>query len=140
MYGTREELCMRLENMFTADEHLVLLVWTEEGISVACRELQPEPDVAEIREVMKAIGAMKMADYRREGVTNTNVSDIVTSQREALNRFVSVPAGLLSRFLRDYERELEHRAGLAWEAGRPEPESVREARNDVCALKDVLAA
>ncbi|ELW1648909.1 DUF1380 family protein [Enterobacter oligotrophicus] len=140
MYGTREELCMRLENMFTADEHLVLLVWTEEGISVACRELQPEPDVAEIREVMKAIGAMKMADYRREGVTNTNVSDIVTSQREALNRFVSVPAGLLYRVLRDYERELEHRAGQAWEAGRPEPESVRDARNDVCALKDALAA
>lgn len=140
MYGTREELCMRLENMFTADEHLVLLVWTEEGISVACRELQPEPDVAEIHDVMKAIGAMKMADYRREGVTNTNISDIVTSQREALNRFVSVPAGLLSRVLRDYERELEHRAGQAWEAGRPEPESVREARNDVCALKDSLAA
>jgi hypothetical protein len=49
MYGTREELCVQLENMFTFDEPLVLLVWTEEGISVACREAQPEPDGAEIR-------------------------------------------------------------------------------------------
>ena len=28
MYGTREELCVQLENMFTFDEPLVLLVWT----------------------------------------------------------------------------------------------------------------
>lgn len=34
MYGTREELCVQLENMFTFDEPLVLLVWTEEGISI----------------------------------------------------------------------------------------------------------
>ncbi|EPZ8357710.1 DUF1380 family protein [Enterobacter hormaechei] len=60
MYGTREELCLQLENMFTSDEPLVLLVWTEEGISVACRETQPEPDEAEIRAVMKALGEMKM--------------------------------------------------------------------------------
>lgn len=140
MYGTREELCVQLENMFTFDEPLVLLVWTEEGISVACREAQPEPDGAEIREVMKALGEMKMADYRRDGVTNTTVSDLLARQREAANRQVSVPAVLLSRVLRDYERELEHRAGQAWEAGRPEPESIREARNDVGALKDALAA
>ncbi len=31
MYGTREELCVQLENMFTFDEPLVLLIWTEEG-------------------------------------------------------------------------------------------------------------
>jgi hypothetical protein len=33
MYGTREELCVQLENMFTFDEPLVLLVWTEEGLA-----------------------------------------------------------------------------------------------------------
>ncbi|KAE9856490.1 DUF1380 domain-containing protein, partial [Escherichia coli] len=77
MYGTREELCVQLENMFTFDEPLTLLVWTEEGISVACRENQPEPDVAEIRAVMKDIGAMTMADYRRDGVTNSDVSDLL---------------------------------------------------------------
>lgn len=140
MYGTREELCVQLENMFSFDEPLVLLVWTEEGVSVACREQQPEPDDAEIRALMQAVGSVKMADYRRDGVTNTTVSDLLARQREAANRQVSVPAVLLSRVLRDYERELEHRAGQAWEAGRPEPESIREARNDVCALKDALAA
>lgn len=140
MYGTREELCTRLTNMFAADEQLVVLVWTEEGIGAACRTLQPEPDVTEIRDAMKAIGAMKMVDYRREGVTNTNVSEIVASQRAALNRRVSVPAGLLSRVLRDYRAELEHRVGIAWGAGCHEPQSVREALNDVHALQDALAA
>ena len=62
MYGTREELCVQLENMFTFDEPLTLLIWTEEGISVACRENQPEPDVAEIRAVMKTIDEMLNLD------------------------------------------------------------------------------
>ncbi|HGL4399433.1 TPA: hypothetical protein ACKE7Y_004060 [Enterobacter hormaechei] len=53
---------------------------------------------------------------------------------------MSVPAALLARVLRDYECELEHRAGMAWEAGWPEPDSVKEARNDVYALKDALVA
>lgn len=140
MYGTREELCVQLENMFTFDEPLVLLVWTEEGIKVACREAQPKPDEAEIRVVMKALGEIKMTQYCQEGVTNLTISDLLTRQREMANRLVSVPAVLLSRVLRDYECELEHRAGMAWEAGRPEPDSVKEARNDVYALKDALAA
>ena len=140
MYGTREELCVQLENMFTSDESLVLLVWTEEGISVACREAQPEPDGAEIREVMKAIGEMKMTQYRQQGVNNLTVSDLLTRQREAANRQVSVPAVLLSRVLRNYECELENRIGMAWEAGRQEPESVRDELNNVRALQEALAA
>jgi hypothetical protein len=34
---------------------------------VACREAQPEPDGTEIRNLMKAIGEMKMTQYRQEG-------------------------------------------------------------------------
>jgi hypothetical protein len=67
--------CSRLTNP-------VLLVWTEEGISVACRETQPEPDEAEIRAVMKALGEMKMTQYRQEGVNNLTVSDLLTHQRK----------------------------------------------------------
>ncbi|HFV9219102.1 TPA: DUF1380 family protein [Enterobacter hormaechei subsp. steigerwaltii] len=140
MYGIREELCVQLENMFTSDEPLVLLVWTEEGISVACRKAQPEPDGAEIRAVMKALGEMKMTHYRREGVNNQTVSDLLTRQRQVANRKVSVPAILLSRVLRNYECELENRIGMAWEAGRQEPESVRNELKDVHALQETLAA
>ena len=140
MYGTREELCVQLENMFTSDEPLVLLVWTEEGISVACREAQPEPDGTEIRNLMKAIGEMKMTQYRQEGVNNLTVSDLLARQREVANRQVSVPAVLLSRVLRNYECELENRIGMAWESGRQEPESVRNELNNVRALQEALAA
>ncbi|MFU0872748.1 DUF1380 family protein [Kluyvera sichuanensis] len=137
MYGSREELCVQLENMFTFDEPLVLLVWTEEGINVACRAAQPEPDEAEIREVMKALGEMKMTQYRHEGVNNQTISDLLICQRD---RQVSVPAVLLSRVLRNYECELENRIGMAWEAGRQEPESVRGELNNVRALQEALAA
>lgn len=137
MYGSREELCVQLENMFTFDEPLVLLVWTEEGIRVACRATQPEPDGAEIREVMKALGEMKMTQYRHEGVNDKTISDLLIRQRD---RQVSVPAVLLSRVLRNYECELENRIGMAWEAGRQEPESVRGELNNVRALQEALAA
>ncbi|MDV0787612.1 DUF1380 family protein [Citrobacter amalonaticus] len=140
MYGTREELCVQLENMFTFDEPLVLLVWTEEGISMACRETQPEPDGAEIRSVMKSIGEMKMTQYRQEGVNNLTINDLLTRQREAANRQVSVPSVLLSRVLRNYACDLENRIGMAWEAGRQEPESVRDKLKDVHALQEALAA
>ena len=139
MYGTRKELCMQLENMFTTDEPLILLVWTEEGIAQACREHHPAPDEAEIRALMKAIGKRSMTDYRQAGVTSAGVSELLSRQREA-SRLVSVPAALLSRVLRDYERELGHRAGEAWDTGRAEPPSVQEARNDVYRLKEALAA
>ncbi|MGC8401989.1 hypothetical protein ACP3P6_22525 [Enterobacter mori] len=53
---------------------------------------------------------------------------------------MSVPAVLLSRVLRNYECELENRIGMAWEAGRQEPESVRNELNNVRALQEALAA
>lgn len=139
MYGTREALCVQLKKMFTRDEHLILLVWTEEGIREACRDHHPAPDETEVRALMKAIGERKMADIHQTGVTGAGVGELLTRQREAAVQ-VSVPAALLSRVLRDYECELEHRAGQAWEAGRPEPLSVQEARNDVYRLKEALAA
>jgi hypothetical protein len=74
------------------------------------------------------------------GVNNLTVSDLLTRQREAANRQVSVPAVLLSRVLRNYECELENRIGMAWEAGRQEPESVRNELNNVRALQEALAA
>lgn len=67
MYGTREELCVQLENMFTSDEPLVLLVWTEEGTSMVCREARPGLK-------SKALGEMKMTQYRQERVNNLTVS------------------------------------------------------------------
>lgn len=87
---------------------------------------------------MKAIGEMKMTQYRR-GVNNLTVSDLRPSV-EVANRQVSVPAVLLSRVLRNYECELENRIGMAREAGRQEPESVRNELKDVHALQETLAA
>jgi len=49
-------------------------------------------------------------------------------------------ATLLSRVLKRYASDLENRVGHAWEAGRLEPESLREALSDVHSLQAQLAA
>lgn len=136
MYGTREELCNRLETMFTADEPLVLLIWTEEAFCVACSELELNPEPAEIQGLMEATGNTDMAVYRREGVTNSGVCDLLERHREAVTLEVSVPAVLLRRVLRRQEGDLENLIGQAWEAGRPTPESLKQALHDVRVLME----
>uniref|UniRef100_UPI002413423C DUF1380 family protein n=1 Tax=Enterobacter agglomerans TaxID=549 RepID=UPI002413423C len=89
MYGTREALCDELARMFTPDEPLALLVWTEEGIHTACRELRPTDD--EITVLLEMIGSNTMNVYRREGVTDASVYDLLVRHREAVNRQVMVP-------------------------------------------------
>lgn len=140
MFGTREELCVQLENMFTFDEPLILLVWTEEGVAVACRESGLHPDEKEVWSLMKATGDLPMAEYRREGVTNARFCELLIQRREEENRQVSVAAALLSRVLKRHEGELENRVGHAWEAGRQAPESLKEALREVHALQAQLAA
>lgn len=97
MHGTREALCTELARMFTHDEPLALLVWTEEGIHSACRELRPTDD--EITALLETVGNSDMKVYRREGVTDASVCDLLTRHREAINRQVMVPAQVLSRAL-----------------------------------------
>lgn len=138
MYGTRENLCLELERMFTHDEPLALLIWTEEGVYTACREERPAD--SEISLIMKNIGVTAMDEYRRNGITNASVMKMLTHHRESERRQICVPAMLLSRVLALYESELEHRIGEAWEVGRGTPESVQNALNDVHSLKDLLVA
>ncbi|MEZ6878850.1 DUF1380 family protein [Enterobacter sp. KBR-315C3_2022] len=136
MYGTREEICTRLETMFTADEPLVLLIWTEEAFCVACSELDLKPRPDEIQGLMEAIGNTDMAVYRREGVTNSGICDLLERHREAVALEVSVPAVLLRRVLRRQEGDLENLIGQAWEAGRPTPECLKQALHDVRVLME----
>lgn len=136
MYGTREVLCDELARMFTHDEPLALLVWTEEGINTACRELCPTDE--EITALLETIGNSTMSVYRREGITDASVYDLLVRHREAVNRQVKVPAQVLSRLVRDAERELIHQEGLAWEAGGPAPARIRQGMADVEVLKALL--
>jgi hypothetical protein len=138
MYGTRKALCDELARMFTPDEPLSLLVWTEEGIHIACRELRPTDE--EITALLETIGNSDMNMYRQEGVTDASVCDRLVRHREAVNRQVMVPALVLSRLVRDAERELVHQEGLAWEAGGPTPARILQGMTDVEVLKVLLAA
>lgn len=85
---------------------------------------------------METTGNTDMAVYRREGVTNSGVCDLLVRHREAVSREVSVPAALLMRVLRRQEGDLENLVVQAWEAGRPTPESLKQALHDVRVLME----
>ena len=85
---------------------------------------------------METTGNTDMAVYRREGVTNSGVCDLLVRHREAVAREVIVPAALLMRVLRRQESDLENLVGQAWEAGRPTPESLKQALHDVRMLME----
>lgn len=138
MFGTREELTAELDRMFTPDEPLALLVWTEEAVRFACRE--DKPDDHEIRYLLKAIGAGEMDTYRESGVTNARLREDLNTAREETRREVSVPAEILLRLLNKLESDLIHEEGLAWENGHPASKRQVQAMDDVHALRVRLAA
>lgn len=138
MFGTREELTAELDRMFTPDEPLALLVWTEEAVRFACRE--DKPDDREIRYLLKAIGAGEMDTYRESGVTNAQLREDLNTVREEARREVSVPAEILLRLLNKLESDLLHEEGLAWENGHPASKRQVQAMDDVHALRVRLAA
>lgn len=136
MYGTRITLCHELERMFTPDEPLALLVWTEEGIRSACGNLRPDDD--EVSCLLEVIGNTRMDEYRRDGMTDASVTDLLMRHRQAVNRQVTVSAEVLSRVVRSFERELVHQEGLAWEAGSGASERLCQSMADVEKLKALL--
>ncbi|SNY79765.1 DUF1380 family protein [Enterobacter sp. CC120223-11] len=138
MFGTREALCKELERMFTHDEPLELLIWTGEGVHVACRELSPTDE--EITAIQEVIGNTAMGTYRNEGVTSASVCDLLVCHREAVNREVTVPVTVLTRLLHDAERELQHQDGLARESGKGTPRRIQQRLEDVAALKALLSS
>lgn len=138
MFGTREELTAELDRMFTPDEPLALLVWTEEAVRFACRE--DKPDDHEIRYLLKAIGAGDMDTYRESGVTNARLREDLNTAREETRREVRVPAVILFRLINNLERDLIHEEGLAWANGHRASERQIQAMNDIHALREHLAA
>ena len=138
MFGTRNELCLELERMFTSDEPLALIFWTEEGVRAVCQGLSPTDE--EIAAVQETIGNMDMKICHRDGVTGQSVQELLVRHREGINRHVCVPVQVLSRLVLDIERELIHQEGLAWVAGGPVPQRISQGLDDVEVLKALLAA
>ncbi|HGY0482222.1 TPA: DUF1380 family protein [Salmonella enterica subsp. enterica serovar Derby] len=138
MYGTCEELCEELARMFTPDEQLALLLWTEGGTEAACNGLKPTDE--EIRAVMAAIGRIPMDEYRLYGVTLDTARGLLQQHREEATRKVNVPGSVLARLLNRLDRDLIAQESEAWDAGHAVPDSIRRAREDIVILRQHMAA
>jgi len=138
MFGTREELCLELERMFTQDEPLALLIWTEEGVHTACHHDKPTDE--EVMLLLETIGSVDMECYREEGVTNKGIREVLMTLREDDGRCISVPASVLERLLKKLERDLIREEGIFWDNGRNTSDQHKHTMNDVQTLKARLAA
>lgn len=138
MFGCREALCVELEKMFTPDEPLALLIWTEEGVHTACRSDNPTRE--EIQLILETIGSVDMDCYREEGVTNAGLRDMLGTLREDDGRCISVPVSALQRLLTKLERDLMNEESIVWDNGHRPSERVEQVRKDVQTLKGRLAA
>nr|WP_313759277.1 DUF1380 family protein [Atlantibacter hermannii] len=127
MYGRRIELCQALENMFSPEEPLALLVWTEDSIEEVCAFNNEHPVTEEeIRGVLVRIGRTPMNEYQKKGISAASVSDLLACQRADADRRVEVPVRTLTALVDWAERELTTRESEAWEAGAVTPESISQ--------------
>ncbi|WP_353614366.1 DUF1380 family protein [Mangrovibacter phragmitis] len=135
MFGTREELCLELERMFTPSEPLLLLVWTPGSVEAACDPEEQGVSDEELPSLMAALGDIPMDTYQEEGVTREDVRRLLRFMRVASRRQVTVPAALLNRVIDWAVREVTARESQCFEAGQPVPCSVTLLGEDLRTLK-----
>ncbi|WP_170914798.1 DUF1380 family protein [Salmonella enterica] len=141
MYGRRIELCQALENMFSPEEPLALLVWTEDSIEEVCAFNKEHPVTEEeIRGVLVRIGRTPMNEYQKKGISAASVSDLLACQRADADRRVEVPVRTLTALVDWAERELTTRESEAWEAGAVTPESISQCSEGIRLLKQLIDA
>lgn len=137
MYGSREELCVQLENMFTFDEPLALLVWTEESVKAQLRAHGVTEK--EAGEVLISIGKFKMHDHQSAGVSFDTVVNLLRCIR-AGRRPVKVPADVLMRLSESAERALKTIREMETDCELTASDYVDGAFADVALLRELLAA
>lgn len=137
MYGSREELCVQLENMFTFDEPLALLVWTVESVKAQLRAHGVTEE--EAGEVLNSIGNFEMHDHQSSGVSFDTVVNLLRRSRAA-RRPVKVPADVLMRLSESAERALKTIREMETDCELPASDYVDGAFADVALLRELLAA
>ncbi|AZS59297.1 MULTISPECIES: DUF1380 family protein [Pectobacterium] len=137
MYGTRKQLTRELKQMFSADEPLALLVWTEESVKMigASHGIRGE----EAARVLVAIGEIPMREYHDKGVSPDTLYSLLNSIRTE-KRPIAVPANLLESVLTSAEQWLAMEKDIAQDDQAPLTDVVTQALADANRVRQLLAA
>lgn len=138
MYGTREELCQVLSDMFETDDQIALLVWSEMNVWAACEALAATEE--EVQAVLEIIGETPMHVYQKEGITAAAVAELLTRHREAVSRHVSVPADKLARLIACAEKAFGAQREAAGMASKAALQNTIDGMEEICALGALLNA
>jgi len=137
MYGTRKEMTRALNEMFTADEPLALLVWTTESV-VAMAESHGITET-EACDVLALVGDLPMSEHQRNGVSYQTIMEALTLIRVE-KRPVNVPADLLARLIEFAGMALDVERGIAQDDQAPLPHEVVQGLDTLTKVKNLLDA
>lgn len=94
MYGTRQHVCAQLEEGFSADTPLALLIWTADDMAAFAEGWDLSLNDEEVKAVLAKIGAID--DHHLNGVGADLAGNLLNDVKDEMQQ-VTLPASLLIR-------------------------------------------
>lgn len=137
MIGVRENVCQMLEDNYSPDATLAVLVWTDAGIKELANSRNDPATDEDVRAVMERIGQVQDEGYQLSGVA----AELAAGQLAEVkleNESVTMPAVLLSRLVVAAEQALWPEEWAARDAGLPVPAGIKKKLAVVAQARELL--
>ena len=135
MYGTRQHVCTQLEEGFSAETPLALLIWTTDDIAAFIEGWELSLNDEEAKAVLARIGAID--DHPLRGVDADFVGNLLIDIKDEQHQ-VSLPASLVSRVVMLAEQAVWPQEWKNRDEHQPIPEGVQRKLNDLILIRQLL--
>ena len=135
MYGTRQDICAQLEEGFSADMPLALLIWTADDMAAFGEGWDLSLNDEEGKAVLAKIGAID--DHHLNGVSADVAGNLLNDVKEELHQ-VTLPASLLARVVTLAEQAIWPQEWQLRDENREIPEGMRHKLNDLLQIRKLL--
>jgi len=135
MYGTRQHVCAQLEEGFSADTPLALLIWSTDDMAAFAEGWDLLLNDEEVREVLAKIGAID--DHHLNGVGADLAGNLLNEVKDELHQ-VTLPASLLTRVVTLAEQAIWPKEWQSRDENREIPEGMQHKLNDLIQIRKLL--
>ena len=135
MYGTRQHVCAQLEEGFSADTPLALLIWTADDMAAFAEGWDLSLNDEEVKAVLAKIGAID--DHHLNGVGADLAGNLLNEVKDELHQ-VTLPASLLTRVVTLAEQAIWPKEWQSRDENREIPEGMQHKLNDLIQIRKLL--
>ena len=135
MYGTRQHICAQLEEGFSADTPLALLIWSADDMAAFAEGWDLSLNAEEVQAVLAKIGAID--DHHLNGVGADVAGNLLNDVKEELHQ-VTLPASLLARVVTLAEQAIWPQEWQLRDENREIPEGTQHKLNDLLKIRKLL--